>query len=126
MTHQLLHGDLTNRMLKCAVDVHRALGPGLPEISYQRAMAVAMKLEGLSFNEEPELEMFYLGVKVGRHRPDFVVENAVVLELKAVKQVEPAAAKQMLTYLRVAGLRVGLLVNFNAPVISLGVKRFVL
>ena len=126
MTHQLLHGDVTDRILKCAVDVRRVLGPGLPERSYQRPMAVGMLNERLRFSEEPALEMSYQGVKVGRHRPDFVVEGVVVLELKAVKQIEPFVAKQILTYLRVSGLRVGLIVNFNAPIISLGVSRFVL
>lgn len=126
MTHQFLHGDVTDRILRCAVDVHRVLGPGLPESSYQRAMAVGMLNEGLHFSEEPALEMRYQGVKVGRHRPDFVVEGVVVLELKAVMQIEPFVAKQILTYLRVSGLRVGLIVNFNAPIISLGVRRFVL
>ena len=126
MSHQFLHGDITERILRCAVDIHRVLGPGLPESSYQRAMAVGMRNEGLRFSEEPALEMSYQGVKVGRHKPDFVVEGVVVLELKAVKQIEPFVAKQILTYLRVSGLRVGLIVNFNAPIISLGVRRFVL
>ena len=70
--------------------------------------------------------MKYQGASIAKHRPDFIVQGVVVLELKAVKQLEPGAAAQMLTYLRASGLRVGLVVNFNAPIISLGVKRFVL
>lgn len=126
MKHQLLHGDITDRILRCAVKAHRELGPGLPELSYQRAMSVAMKADSLRFVAEPTYELRFLGASIGCHRPDFVVEEAVIVELKAVKQLEPSAAKQMLAYLRVSGLRVGLLINFNAPVISLGVKRFVL
>ena len=126
MKHELLHGDITDRILACAVDVHREAGPGLPEFAYQRAMSVAMKKAGLQFVVEPEFEIRYEGVPIGRQRPDFIVENLVVVELKAVKQVESGAAKQMLSYLRLSGLRVGLLINFNAPIVSLGVKRFVL
>jgi GxxExxY protein len=126
VSHHLLHGEITDRILKCAVQVHSALGPGLPELSYQRAMAVSMSKEGLRFRQKPELEMFYEGVKIGCHRPDFIVEDAVIVELKAVKEVDRSVSKQVLTYLRVTGLRVALLINFNAPIVSLGVKRFVL
>jgi GxxExxY protein len=89
-------------------------------------MVVAMTNERLRFAVEPELEMSYQRVKVGQHKPDFIVENAVVVELKAVKQLERSVSQQILTYLRVTGLRVGLVINFNAPIIPLGVKRFVL
>ena len=126
MRHELLHGEITDRILRCAVDVHRALGPGLSEATYQRAMAIAMAKDGLEIQVEPVLEVQYEGATIGKYRPDFIVQGVVVLEIKAVKQTEPAAAAQMLKYLRASGLRVGLLVNFNAPIISLGVKRFVL
>jgi GxxExxY protein len=126
VSHHFLHGEISDRILKCAVQVHSAVGPRLPELSYQRAMAVSMTKEGLRFREEPEFEMFYEGVKIGCHRPDFIVEDAVIVELKAVKEMDRSIAKQMLTYLRVTELRVALLINFNAPIISLGVKRFVL
>ena len=62
MSHHLLHGEITDRILKCAVDVHRALGPRLPELTYQRAMAVCMRKQGLRFRQTPELEMLYDGV----------------------------------------------------------------
>lgn len=126
MKHDLLHGEITDRILRCAVNVHREVGPGLPELVYQRAMSIAMKADSLQFVAEPEYDLKFQGESIGRHRPDFVVEQAVVVELKAVKQLEPATAKQMLTYLRLTGMHVGLLINFNAPIISLGVKRYVL
>jgi GxxExxY protein len=98
MKHTFLHGDLTDRILRCAVEIHREAGPGLPEVAYQRAMAVAMTNAGLKFTTEPELEIRFQDVLIGRQRPDFIVENSVVVELKAVKQIEPGAAKQMLSY----------------------------
>jgi GxxExxY protein len=123
----LLHSELTDRILHCAVAVHREIGPGLPEHSYQTSMALEMTANGISFVDDRPLAVRYRGVVVGWHRPDFIVEERVVLELKAVARTDPVFAKQVLTYLKVTKLRVGLLVNFNvASMANDGIRRFVL
>ena len=123
----LLQGDLTDRILRCAVAVHRELGPGLPEFSYQTSLALEMTAQRLAYVRELPIVVRYREVVVGFHRPDFVVENAVVVELKSVGHLDPVFAKQVLNYLKVTGLRVGLLINFNvASMANDGIRRFVL
>ncbi len=119
----MLHEDITNRILGAAVDVHKALGPGLTESSYQAAMAIEMTERGLAFEREPTLPVVYRGRTIGHHRPDFIVEHAVVLELKAASGLDPVHTTQVLTYLRLTGLRVGLLLNFNVASMGYGIKR---
>lgn len=121
----MIHEGLTDRILRCAVDVHKALGPTLPERSYQSAMAIEMFHDGLVFEREPELAMTYRGVAIGHHRPDFIVEKTVVVEIKSVARFEAVFYSQVLTYLKVSGLPVGLLLNFNVAAMSFGIKRFV-
>jgi GxxExxY protein len=125
--NDLLHSELTDRILRCAVAVHKELGPGLPEHSYQMSMALEMTANGIAFVDDRPLTVRYRGVVVGWHRPDFVIEERVVLELKATAGADPVFAKQVLTYLKITGLRVGLLVNFNVPSFANdGIRRFVL
>lgn len=120
-----LHTDLTDRILRGAITVHKELGPGLPEYSYQSSLALEMHACGLSFVREHSIAVRYRDVVVGWHRPDFVVENAVVVELKAVAHMEPVFTKQVLTYLKVTRLRVGLLLNFNVTSLgNHGIKRY--
>jgi GxxExxY protein len=121
----MLHEDITDKILGCAVAVHKAIGPGLAEQSYQAAMAIEMTERGLSFDREPSIAVTYKGATIGHHRPDFIVENAVVLELKVVRNFEPVFTTQVLTYLRLTGLRVGLLINFNVEAMGFGIKRIV-
>jgi GxxExxY protein len=122
-----LHGALTDRVLGCAVAVHRSLGPGLPEHSYQSALALEMEAQQIAFVRERPIAVRYRDVVVGWHRPDFVVQQSVVVEVKAVTYGNPVFAKQVLTYLKVTGLRVGLLINFNvASMADGGIQRLVL
>jgi GxxExxY protein len=121
----MLHEDITNRILGCAVTVHKVLGPGLPERPYQAAMAIEMHHQGLRFVQQPSLPVTYRGVPIGRHRPDFVVEDKVVLELKSVVEILPVFGTQVLTYLKAGGYEVGLLLNFNVPAMSYGIRRFI-
>ena len=121
----MLHEDITDRILGAAIAVHRVLGPGLKEQSYHAALAIEFSAIGLSFQREPTLAVSDRGIVVGHHVPDFIVENAVVLELKAVAGLDPVFTAQVLTYLRVTGLKVGLLVNFNVDALKFGVKRIV-
>ena len=122
---KMLHENITDKILGCAVAVHKAIGPGLAESSYQAAMAIEMTEQGMSFEREPSLPVTYRGKIIGHHRPDFVVENAVVVELKVVRSFEPVFTTQVLTYLRLTELRVGLLINFNVEAMGFGIKRIV-
>ena len=119
-----LHTDLTDSILRCAVAVHRGLGPGLPEHSYQTSLALEFDASGIRYQNDKTVEVRYRNVLVGWHRPDFIVEDKVVVELKAVTNIDPVHAKQVLTYLRVTGLRVALLLNFNVTTMNHGIKRY--
>jgi len=119
-----LHTDLTDSILRCAIAVHRALGPGLPEHSYQKSLALEFDANGISYVDDHTIAVRYRNVIVGWHRPDFVVENKVVVELKAVTNIDPVHAKQVITYLRVTHLRVALLLNFNVSSMNYGIKRY--
>lgn len=121
----MLHDELTDKIIGAAIAVHRAIGPGLREQSYQAALAMEFLALGLQFDRERILEVTYRGVTVGHHIPDFIVENAVVVDLKAVHAIEPVFTAQVLTYLRLTGLRVGLIINFNVDALKFGIKRIV-
>ena len=122
---QTLHTDVTDSIIRCGIAVHRELGPGLTEFSYQTSLALELDAAGIPYEREPPIVVRYRNVVVGSHRPDFVVDRKVVVELKSVANVDPVFAKQVLTYLRVTNLRVGLLLNFNvASLGSHGIRRF--
>jgi GxxExxY protein len=119
--------DLTDRILRCAIAVHKELGPGLPEYSYQAALALEMDAQHITYTSERTFAVRYRDVVVGWHRPDFIVEDTVIVEVKAADGPHPVYAKQVLTYLRVTKLKVGLLLNFNVPSMANGgIRRFVL
>ncbi|MEO7157662.1 MAG: GxxExxY protein [Vicinamibacterales bacterium] len=117
------HDPLTERIIGCAIAVHRELGAGLLESAYQTALCIELADQRLRFDREKTIPLLYKGVKVGDYRPDLVVEGEVVVEVKSVLQFEPVFVAQMLTYLRITGLRRGLLLNFNRAVLKAGVKR---
>jgi GxxExxY protein len=117
---------LTERIIACAIEVHRALGPGLLEGAYQAAMSIEFDLAGLKVEEQLLVPAKYKGRLIGMYRIDFVVERAVVVEVKAVQRTEPVFTSQILTYMRVTKIAIGLLINFNAPLVTEGIRRFVL
>ena len=121
----MLHEEVTNRIIGAAIAVHKVLGPGLKEQSYQAALAMEFDAVGLVYQRAPVFSVTYRGAIVGEHIPDFIVGNAVIVELKAVRTLEPAFTAQVLTYLRLSGMRVGLIVNFNVEALRFGVKRIV-
>lgn len=122
----MLHEDLTRSILGCAIKVHRALGPGLLESAYQACMAHEMQRMGLSIQREVQVPLVYEGLEVDcGYRLDFLVEGSVVIELKAVERLLAIHEAQVLTYLKVTGLRVGLLLNFNAVTIPKGTRRLI-
>ncbi len=123
----LYEKELTEQIIAAAIEVHRHLGPGLLEATYQACLAQEFKLRGLSFEQEKPLPVEYKGVKVDcGYRLDFIVAGKVIIELKAVDEIHPVHEAQLLTYLKLTDCRVGLLINFNVPVLKEGIKRRVL
>jgi len=118
--------QLTEKIIGCAIEVHRVLGPGLLEASYEAALAIELETAQLRFQQQLILPVFYKGRPIGDHRLDFLVESAVVLELKSVERFDPIFEAQVLTYLRLSGKHRALLINFNSRLLKDGVKRFVL
>jgi GxxExxY protein len=115
------HSDLTRKIIGCAMEVHRYLGNGFQEVIYQRALALEMQHQGLSFQREYEMQIYYKGSHIGTRRVDFYVEEKVMLELKAVIQMEDAHLAQAINYLEASGTETGLLINFGSR--SLQFKR---
>jgi len=114
------------RVIDCAMDVHRALGPGFLESIYQKAMCIALDRAGLSFECEKPIAVFYEGIALTGQRVDLVVGNVVVVELKAVVRFEQIHRAQVISYLKTMSLRAGLLVNFRVPLLHQGIQRIVL
>ena len=121
------HSELTERVIGLAIEVHRYLGPGLLESAYEECLSYELNHAGIVHRRQAPLPIVYKGIRLDcGYRMDIVVENALVVEIKTVEQVVPLHEAQILTYLRLSGIRVGLLMNFNAVVLRNGLKRFVL
>ncbi len=122
-----IHSELTKIIIGGAIRVHKALGPGLLESAYEACLHHALVGDGLVVNRQVALPLEFEGVVVeAGYRIDLLVENKVIVELKAVKSLEPIHEAQILTYLRLSGLRVGLLMNFNTLRIRDGINRYAL
>ena len=117
---------LTEKIIGCAIEVHRQLGPGLLESTYESALCVEFELSGLKVQRQVVYPIAYKGRTIGEHRIDLLVENAVILEIKSVERHDPVFEAQLLTYLKITGLHRGLLINFNSRLLKDGIKRFVL
>ena len=115
--------DLTGKIIGCAMEVHRQFGSGFPEVVYQRCLAIEMRRAGLTFEGEVHLPLYYREEPVGSRRVDFLVEGAVLLELKATTDLIPNYFAQITNHLNAYRLEVGLLINFGQE--SLVYKRFV-
>ena len=127
MTKDLVESELTEKIIGAAIEVHRHLGPGLLESTYQACLARELKLGGIPFEREKPNPVEYKGVSVDcGYRLDFVVDKKVIIELKSVEAVLPVHTAQLITYLGLTGLKVGLSINFNVPVLKNGIKRIVL
>ena len=114
----------TDRIIRCALEVHRHLGPGLLESVYESALCIELKAHAVRFKRQVPIPLYYKGELISEHRPDLIVEERVVVEVKSVERLAPIHMAQVLTYLRVTSLTVGLLLNFGAS--SLGFQRFIL
>jgi GxxExxY protein len=121
-----LHVDITDTIIGCAIEVHRHLGPGLLESVYETALCMELAEKKLRIKRQVGVPLYYKGQLISEHRPDVVVADAVIVEIKNVLRLEPIHVAQMLTYLKVTGLRVGLLLNFNSTVMKQGVRRVAL
>jgi len=117
---------MTEKIIGCALEVHRQLGPGLMEGTYESALAIELELAGLRFQRQAVFPVHYKGRSIGECRVDLLVEDAVVVELKSVERFDPIFDAQVLTYLKITGKKVGLLINFNSRLLRDGIKRFVL
>jgi GxxExxY protein len=118
---------LTEQIIGALIEVHRVLGPGLLESAYQACAAREFSLRQWPFEQEKRLVVEYKGVHVDcGYRLDFIVAGKVVVELKTVESLQPVHEAQLLTYMRLTGCKVGLLVNFNVPVLKHGIKRMAL
>lgn len=115
---------LTERIIGCAIEVHRELGPGLLESTYEAAMCVELALAGLEYKCQMAYPVKYKGQSIGEYRFDLVVEDQVIVEIKSVERFNIVYEAQVLTYLRVSGKRVGLLINFNTRLLKDGIKRY--
>lgn len=113
--------ELTGKIIGCAMEVHRILGNGFQEVIYQRALAIEMANNNISFSREHEMDILYKGERIGQRRVDFFVEGKVMVELKAVIQLEDVHLAQAINYLEAYGLDIGLLINFGST--SLQFKR---
>ncbi len=118
---ELIFKELTHKIIGCAMEVHRVLGPGFQEYIYQRAMAIEMRKIGIKFEEEYELPVFYKGEKIGLRRVDFLIENTISLEIKAKSELDNAHIAQAINYIETSNVAAGLLINFGAG--SLQFKR---
>lgn len=118
--------DLSGRILGAAIEVHRHLGPGLVETVYEVALEHELRLRGLAVDRQMPIAVQYKDIQIGGQRLDMLVEGKVVVELKSVESLAPIHEAQLLSYLKAAGLRLGLLINFNGPRLVDGVRRFVL
>ena len=115
--------DLSKKIIGAAIEVHRILGSGFLENIYEEALKLELTKCGLHFDSQKEIKIEYLGVQIGVHRIDMIVENEIIVELKAVKELSDIHLAQLLSYLKAANLKVGLLLNFSKP--TLEIKRIV-
>ncbi len=117
---------LTENIIGGAIEVHQALGPGLLESAYEQCLCHELSLRGIPFRRQVELPVQYKGIKLDcGYRIDVLVEDLVIVELKAVEQLLPIHEAQLLTYLKLRACAVGLLINFNVPLLKDGLKRLV-
>ncbi len=115
------YGDITHKIIGCAMKVHSTLGNGFQEVIYQRALAIEMTKQGLSFQREMEMDIFYEAEHIGTRRVDFFVEGVIMVELKALIQLEDVHLAQAMNYCQAYNLPIGLLINFGSK--SLEYKR---
>jgi GxxExxY protein len=118
--------EISEKVIACTIEVHRNLGPGLLESVYEDAMCHELQLQGLSFKRQQSVPVFYKNIKLSTNlRLDLLIENLVIVDLKAKEKLLKIDKAQMLTYLRLCDLRLGLIINFNVSLMRDGISRVV-
>lgn len=117
--------DVTERIISCAIEIHSTLGPGLLESIYEEALEQELKLRDILYEKQKEINLIYKGKAIGKHRIDYLIENKVIVELKAVETMNKIYEAQLLTYLKAMDKKVGLLINFNVERLKEGIKRLI-
>ena len=117
---------MTQRIIGCAIEVHRTLGPGLMESIYESAICLELDEHGVKYARQTRLPAVYKGHLLGEYRVDLIVEGLVLVEIKSVERAIPLFEAQLLTYLRLSGKRIGLLINFNSHLLKDDVTRIIL
>ena len=119
--------ELSNKVIGCALEVHRNLGPGLLESTYEQCLAHELKIANILFKLQCPLPVEYKGIKLDcGYRIDVLISDSIIVELKSVDKVLPIHQAQLLTYMKLAGISIGLLINFNVKYLKDGIKRMVL
>ena len=119
--------DLSNRVIGCAIRVHRELGPGLLESTYEQCVAYELIQSGIPFKIQQPIPVVYKQIKLDcGYRVDLLVDDRLIVELKSVEQLLKIHEAQVLTYMKLANIRIGLLINFNVQMLKKGIKRFIL
>ena len=117
------HDPLTEQIIGCAIEVHRHLGPGLLEATYEEALCVKFGERGVRYQRQVGVTLFYKGHLIGEHRPDLVVNERVVVEIKSVERLIAVHQAQVQMYMRILRLPVGLLINCNTAAVRAGIRR---
>lgn len=123
MTAKYLYSELTAKIIELAIKVHKALGPGFVEKIYQRALYLEFKNNKLDFEREKQIYIHYYKANLGYEKVDFIIENKVIVELKAVEKINDIHLAQMISYLKASGCQIGLILNFAAK--RLEIKRVI-
>ncbi len=122
----MVENEVTEAIIACAIEVHRELGPGLLESIYQLALEVELRARGLAFSSQSAVPVYYKGKRLGSDlRLDLLIAESVIVEVKAVERLDDTHTAQLLTYLRLGNKRLGLLLNFNAVLLTKGIKRVI-
>ncbi len=125
--HEVKFDELSNRVIGCAIEVHRHLGPGLLESTYEQCLARELALAEIAFQAQAPLPVAYKGIKLDcGYRIDLLIERQLIIELKVVEKLLPINEAQILTYMKLANISTGLLINFNVELVKDGIRRFVL
>lgn len=117
---------LSHDVIGAAIEVHRVLGPGYLEMVYEQALALELAGRGVPFARQAIIDVEYKGQRIGEGRLDFLVGGVLIVELKATEVLAPVHQAQVISYLKATGCRLGLLINFNVPILKEGVKRIAL
>ncbi len=119
--------ELSKKVIGLAIEVHKELGPGLLETTYKQCLAYEMKQANIKFHMEADLPVIYKKIRIGcGYRIDLLIDDQLIIELKSVRDLQPIDEAQILTYMKLSKIKIGLLINFNKKILKDGIKRFVL